>query len=280
MLIHNEFEQGTPEWHAWKLSGVISGTRLGSIWSSRAYTKNDITALLDSRGVDYKKSATKKVLEDQFLTEEDKELLSQDQEKKKEFYQVLADQVAIAPKDELIDGNLDTYYNAMERGSGEEAAGISWFEEYTGKKVSHAGGFSSSIDSRIVMSPDGYIAAADEEGKVTEEVEVKHLGSAKHLMTFFERKVPEEYWTQNVQYFVVNPDLQTLYWVFRDPRIPLLPAFILVVRREDLGHWPETMLKYQIRTLKEIDALKVRLFDESDNLMLNAKPLVKGETEE
>lgn len=270
MEIHNEFEQGTPEWHAWRL-GKITGSRLGSIWSSRAYTKEDIVKLLESRDIPFKKSASKKALEDEFLTEEDKEYLSSDAEKKLEYYQILADQVAINPKDEEIDGQLDTYFNAMERGTGEEAAGIAWFEEFTGKKVLHAGGFSSTVDPRIVMSPDGYVEPG-EDGKVTEEVEVKHLASAKHLMAFFERKIPEEYWTQKVQYFTVNPDLQTLYWVFRDPRVPLLPAFVLVVKREDLGHWPETMLKYQLRTLKELDALTVRLFEESDNLMLPARP--------
>lgn len=269
MQIINEFEQGSPEWHAWRL-GKITGTRLGSIWSSRAYTKKDITDLLDQRGVEYKKSATKKILEEAYLTDEDKELLAEDADKKQEYYQILADQVAIPSKEELIDGVAGTYLNAMERGTGEEAAGVADFMEITGKNVLHAGGFASSVDPRIVMSPDGYVEPG-EDGKVTEAVEVKHLGSAKHLMAYFERKIPEDYWTQKVQYFTVNPDLQTLYWVFRDPRIPMLPVFILVVERKDLGHWPDTMLKYQLRTLKQLDVLTDRLFEESDNIILPAK---------
>jgi hypothetical protein len=270
MQIHKEFEQGTPEWHAWRL-GRITGTRLGSIWSSRAYTKEDIVNLLESRGIEFTKSWTKAKLEDAYLTDEDKEILSSNQEKKLEYYQILADQVAIAPADEEIDGELNTYNNAMDRGTGEEAAAAKWFEEHTGKKVLHAGGFSSSVDPRIVMSPDGYIDPGDDELPITEEVEFKHLSSAKHLMAFFERKIPDEYWTQKVQYFTVNPDLQTLYWVFRDPRIPMLPVFVLIVKREDLGHWPDTMLKYQLRTLKELDQLTVRLFNEANDIMLPAK---------
>lgn len=273
MRIINDFEQGTPEWHAWRL-GKITGTRLGSIWSSRAYTKNDIVKLLESRGIEFKKSLTKKLLEDTYLTEEDKELLSMDGDKKLEYYQILADQVAIAPADEMIDGEYGKYAGAMDRGSGEELAGIAEFERITGKKVLHAGGFASSADERIVMSPDGYVEPLEGVGEnpiVTEAVEVKHLASAKHLMAFFERKIPEEYWTQKVQYFTVNPYLQTLYWVFRDPRIPMLPVFILVIKREDLGHWPETMLKYQLRTLKELDVLTERLFAESENIILPAK---------
>lgn len=272
MKIINDFEQGSPEWHAWRL-GKITGTRLGSIWSSRPYTKDDIVKLLESRGVEFKKSLTKAVLEEQYLTDDDKDLLAQDSEKKLEYYQILADQVAIAPIDEEIageDGEAVTYRTMMDRGSGEETNGVAAFMEITGKKVLHAGGMASDADERIVMSPDGYVEPG-EDGIVTEAVEVKHLASAKHLMAYFERKIPDEYWTQKVQYFTVNPDLQKMYWVFRDPRIPMLPVFILVVHREDLGHWPETMLKYQLRTLRELDVLSQRLFDESSNILLPAR---------
>lgn len=290
MQIIKDFEQGSEEWLAWRL-GKITGSRLGSIWSSRAYTKEDIEQLLLNRGLDLAelqatmnadrkaagqraKAYTKADLE-ALLTDDDKDELSMGGDKKIEFYQILADQIAVAPKDEVFE-NGENYYNAMHRGTGEELNGIAAFEEImlrvTGRsiKVHHAGGFASDVDPRIVMSPDGYIDPG-ESPIVTESVEVKHLSSAKHLQAFFERKIPEDYWTQKIQYFTVNPNLQTLYWVFRDPRIPMLPTFILVVKREDLGHWPETMLKYQLRTLREIDRLTERLFEESNNLILPAK---------
>lgn len=260
--------QGEEEWHNFRL-GKITGTRLGSIWSSRAYTKDDIVKLLEERGVEFKKSATKAVLE-LLLTEEDKEYLSSDSAKKLEFYQILADQVAIAPADELIDGEESPYWSAMDRGTGEEDKAIAAFTEKTGKQVLTTGCFASDVDERIIMSPDGYVAPLAD-GIVREEVEVKHLSSAKHLMAFFERKIPEEYWTQKVQYFTVNPQCERVFWVFRDPRIPMLPVFILVVERDDVGHWPETMLKYQQRTLKEIDALRDKLLD-NDEFMFHARP--------
>lgn len=260
--------QGSPEWHAFRL-GKISGTRLGTIWSSRQYTKDDVVALLEGRGVEFKRSATKKVLEE-LLTEDDKELLSTDSAKKLEYYQILADQVAIAPADEVDDDGNALYANPMERGLGEEEAAAMMFVEKTGKTLVTTGCCVSDEDERIMQSPDRLVVP--EEGKpVTEAVEIKCLSSAKHLMSFFERKVPEEYWTQKVQYFVVNPDLERLYWVFYDPRVPMLPMFVLVIERADLGHWPDTMLKYQLRTLKELDALTVRLFEESENIILPAR---------
>jgi hypothetical protein len=277
-----ELEQGSPEWHAFRL-GRIAGTRLGSIWSSRQYTKDDVEKLLLARNVDLvaykaeldeargkKKPLVKGDLE-KLLTEEDKEVLSTDAEKKLEYYQLLADQVAVAPADELINGEENKYYNAMERGIGEEDTAAQLFASKFDKKLMVVGCCVADEDDRIMNSPDRLVKPAGKSKKITEAVEIKCLGSAKHLMAFFERKIPEEYWTQKVQYFTVNPDLQRLYWVFYDPRVSLLPMFVLVIEREDLGHWPETMLKYQLRTLKELDVLTARLFDESDNIMLRAK---------
>jgi hypothetical protein len=274
--------QGSEEWHRFRL-GKITGTRLGSIWSAREYNKDDIEKLLVKRGFDLKafqkefnerrkaeglksKSYTKGDIE-KLLTDADKDELRIDAEKKLEFYQILADQVAVAPADETG----EQYYNMMDRGLGKENEAAELFAAKFGKELMVVGCVESEADPRIINSPDRYIKPA--KGRIIREaVEVKCLASAKHLMAFFERRIPEEYWTQKVQYFVTNEKLETLYWVFFDPRIPMLPMFTLVVKREDLGHWPETMLKYQLRTLNEIDALTVRLFEESDNIMLPAKP--------
>ena len=275
-------EQGSDEWKNFRL-GKITGTRLGTLWSSRQYSKQDILNLLDARGVEYNKKLTKAQLEEEYLTEADKEDLSSDTVKKLEYYQILADQVSV-PRDEELDANGDAYYNMMDRGTALEDSGAQSFAELSGLTLFQVGCCVSDADPRIINSPDRLvlpegvsidltqdIVKLPQNITITEAVEVKCLASAKHLMAFFERKIPEEYWTQKVQYFTVNPNLQRLYWVFHDPRIPMLPTFVLVIEREDLGHWPETMLKYQLRTLKELDALTIRLFDESDNVILPAR---------
>jgi hypothetical protein len=275
MQIIDAFAQGSDEWHAFRL-GKITGTRLGTIWSARQYTKSDIENLLGERGLDKeqlriltgKKTPLKADLE-ALLTEDDRAILSSDGAKKLEYYQVLADQVAIAPDDETFEDGR-SYYGAMERGTGEEDDAAAAFTAYSGKELMVVACCVSDVDPRIINSPDRLVKPAEGDA-ITEAVEIKHLSSAKHLMAFFERRIPDDYWTQNVQYFVVNEKLERLYWVFRDPRIPMLPMFVLTVEREDLGHWPETMLKYQLRTLKELDDLTVRLLNESNNIMLPAR---------
>lgn len=298
-----DLEQGSPEWHAFRL-GKIGGTRLGSIWSSREYTKDDIEKLLKNRGVDLaaykqerdavkvaagkKKGVLTKADLELLLTDEDKEQLSVDAEKKIEYYQILADQVAVAAEEE-DDGKYlsqnGEFVRVMDRGTDLEAVAADRFALMFDKRLFSVGCCVSEEDGRVFNSPDRLVMPDKFKGnaigtliekinagklKITEAVEIKCLASAKHLMAFFERKVPEEYWTQKVQYFAVNPHLKTLYWVFYDPRISMLPLFVLVIHREDLGHWPETMLKYQKRTMRELDALKIRLFEESDNIMLPA----------
>lgn len=277
-----ELEQNSPEWFQFRL-GKITGSRLASIWSSRAFTVDDIKKLLIGRGFDLdaykaevdekriaeglKKRALTKADLEKVLTDDDLAILSSDAEKKLEFYEILADQVAIAPEDDEIQ-----YRNAMDRGHELEDEAAEKAAIVLGKEVFKVGCVEAEADPRIINSPDRLIKPAGKGRIIREAMEVKCLAASKHLMAFFERQVPEDYWTQKVQYFVTNERLERLYWVFYNPRIPMLPVFILVIEREDLGHWPETMTKYQLRTLNEIDALKIRLLDEQDNIILPAKP--------
>lgn len=282
MPIRNDFEQNTPEWHAWRLEKLL-GSRMASIWSARPYTLKDIEDLLQKRHFDLKKfqerlnekrkargekakKYTKADLE-AILSDADKEELMSDSEKKLEFYQVLADSFAITAEEDEIQ-----YRDAMERGHLLEDEGADVFTEKFKIELEKIGGVESEEDPRIANSPDRYVKRPEGEQFYKEAVEIKCLGAAKHLMSFFEKKVPEEYWTQKVQYFVTNAHLKRLYWVFYNPRLPILPIFVLIIERDDLAHWPETMLKYELRTLKEIDGLKMKLLEVTDkDLMVPAR---------
>lgn len=281
MKIINDFEQNTDEWMQFRL-GKLTGSRLASIWSSRPYTVADIELLLRRRGFDLvkfqaklneqrkkrgekAKKYTKADLE-KILTEDDVAQLSSDSDKKLEFYQVLADQFAISVEDDE-----NQYRSAMDRGHELEDEAAMAFADKFKKELDVIGCVVSDVDDRIINSPDRYVKPGKDD-VYREAVEIKCLNAAKHLMCYFERKIPEEYFTQKVQYFVTGDTLERTYWVFYNPRVPLLPLFVIDVERSDVGHWPETMTKYQQRTLNEIDILKDRLIAEADNIMLRAKP--------
>jgi len=119
----------------------------------------------------------------------------------------------------------------MERGITEEKFAIEKFEEKTGKKVEDVGVCVHDEYEWLTLSPDGLIK--DENGKYTEAVEVKSPDSKVAIMyklinlvddiklTKSQQNilgVPPKYIWQVVHYFIVNQDLETLYFVVYDER--------------------------------------------------------------
>lgn len=162
------------------------------------------------------------------------------------FYQLLADKLAI---DEQVD-------NPMERGSQLENEALDLFSKEASKKIEQVGLCVSDENPNIALSPDGLIKKGK---KYPEAVEVKCLNSAKHLEAFFEKKIPVEYHEQAMQYFIVNENLETLYFVFYDPRIIVKPIHWIEVKRKDIEDEIQYLKDYQIQTLKEVEELLVSL---------------------
>jgi hypothetical protein len=120
----------------------------------------------------------------------------------------------------------------MERGTAEEEFAIKLFEKQTGKTVEQVGMCISSEYEWLTLSPDGLIK---KDGKYSEAIEVKspksktviryklsNLVDHKELGLTPAKKpflgVPADYKWQCVDYFLVNPDLRTLYFVWYDER--------------------------------------------------------------
>lgn len=306
-------QQNTDEWMEFR-KGKIGGSGLGGIWSEPKYGADDVKQMLADRGFDFdqylvelkeanprKKTVTADDMK-ALLTQDDMDELHAKAERKIGYYEILAEQVSIAPLD---DEDEAQWANPMARGHGLEDAASQEAARILGKNIAKVGCIVAeppkgtkeedlAIYDNIYNSPDRIIFPdniepikyLDIEGnidvdaydkkpfKITDAVEVKCLKASKHLMAWDTRRVPEGadgYWAQKIQYFVTNKDLETLYWVFHNPLVPIMPTFILVVTRESLGHWPETMLRYQRRTIKSMDQFRERLISESSNLILTAK---------
>lgn len=126
---------------------------------------------------------------------------------------------------------IDDDENPMARGTRLESEAIERFCKETGKKVdSSLLAWESDLDSRMSVSPDGVIGAKA-------AVEVKCLSAAKHVEAIFTKKIPKNtggYEEQALQYFIINEKLQTLYYVFYDPRFPApLDFFYLTITRKE-----------------------------------------------
>lgn len=159
--------------------------------------------------------------------------------KKIGFYELIAERLGIAADEE----------NAMERGSRLESEAVERFVKETGKKVDTSLVIWTRDDNEsIAISPDGFM------GK-KEAIEVKCLSSARYIEALLTQKIPDEYEFQVLQYFIVNNDLQTLHFVFYDPRIIVKDYFVIEVTRESLGEQIAEYLEYQKKTLEEVNEI-------------------------
>lgn len=175
------------------------------------------------------------------------------------FYQIIAERLAIDPDDE----------NRMDRGLRLEEEALVDYVLLTGKDVERVGICVHDKYPEIINSPDGLIADPQTQdlagvsisGKTvyTEAVEIKCLSSARHLQAVIENVVPDEFEAQKLQYFIVNPKLQKLHFIFFDPRVKSVPMHVITVTREELGNLPEFYLKFQLDQLAEMNQIVERL---------------------
>ena len=163
--------------------------------------------------------------------------------KKLAFYELIAERIAIIPDDE----------NPMDRGTRLEGEAIERFAKETGKKVNTDLVMWLRDDNEsIAVSPDGSI------GK-TEAVEVKCLGSARHIEAWLTQEVPSDYEMQVYQYFILNDALKTLHLVFYDPRIPAKDYFVIEVSRKDIQEKVDEYLEYERKILEEVNEIVNKL---------------------
>jgi hypothetical protein len=259
-----DVEQNTEEWLQLR-KGKILGSRVYSVLPAKTGTKEEIIAALQRAKIRYPMTATgtpkgtKEVFEALITPEVEVDLMARS-EKKLEFYQLVADRIAIDAKYEY-DENGEIVFNhdsMMERGHTLEDEAADIFAERTGKTLVQAGICVRDDNENIGHSPDRLIPSSPNSTKYTEALEVKCLKSAKHIQALVEKTIPDEYFAQAVQYFVVNDDLQTLYFAFYDPRIPYECKFHWIeIRRSDpkVAKRIPQFLAYERILLADVDAL-------------------------
>lgn len=140
--------------------------------------------------------------------------------------------------------------NPMMRWARLEDDAVEEFEKITWKKVDKIWFTTCDDNPFIASSPDGLIKIWED---YSEWIEIKCLGSWKHVMAWLEWNIPEEYDPQILQYFIVNEKLQKLYFIFYDPRITIKKLFWIVVTRESVAEQVAHAKQIQITFLQKID---------------------------
>lgn len=170
---------------------------------------------------------------------------------KKGYYELIAERLALP-----ADGE-----KPMDRGRRlEEEAVEKFLEKYPNLKLSTDLVLWQREDNHsIAISPDAH--TIDEECAVAvlstatrEAVEVKCLSSASHIEAVITKEIPSEYEFQKLQYFIVNDNLKTLYFVMYDPRMPKhLQLYVFVINRSDIEEDIKTYHEYQSEKLAKIE---------------------------
>lgn len=104
----------------------------------------------------------------------------------------------------------------------------------------------SDEDSNISYSPDGFT----EDFTIT--AELKHLGTARHLEVIDTNEIPDEYWLQVVQSFIVNEKQQDHYFASRDPRVTSRPIHWIRTTRLAVADEIELYGAIEHQTLLEV----------------------------
>lgn len=240
------FEQRSPEWHEAR-RGKITGSKLKDIVSTGTVAKDAILEALAKKLIPHKKTETIANLLN-LLPEEDREKLERSIPKKLGFYKLLAEKIAYEAGDQ----------KPIDRGTDLEEEALAEIAKYLGEEIEQVGMCVHEIHPEITVSPDGLIKNKKHK-KYFEAVEIKCRNTDSHLQAIVEKKIPDEYRFQILQYFIVIDTLEVLHFCFYDPRVPGHELFIIEVTRDEVRDDVERYEQYQIKTIEELNQLAEEL---------------------
>lgn len=254
-----DLEQRSQEWLDFH-EGRISGSSAKDYSSVRYIPKAELVEFAESKGYEFPKNLTMDNIK-AMLTEDELNELYANVQINDSIYKLIAQRIAkpINPNDYADRIPEGATYSAMLRGQILEEEARDLISEKLGKQIIPGRVWQSDVNEYMICSPDGEIV--DDTGKVSEAVEIKCLDSWKVVKAYYEKRPPLEYEAQIIQYFLVNENLQKLYFciysdVFTNPDLGLQ---IFELKREDYREKIELTGRVQNATLglveKEVQKL-------------------------
>jgi len=154
-----------------------------------------------------------------------------------QFYEILAERLSVGAVDGI------SAAEAMERGHQLEAEAVELAAKSLKlKNVKRDNVWMDEDNQNYICSPDAY----EDSEKPSWAMEVKCLSSARHIQAICEGEYPDEYKFQVLNYFLINDDLKTLYFVMYDPRfvVEKLQMKIFIIKRDEV--------EYEIERLRDV----------------------------
>lgn len=175
------------------------------------------------------------------------------------IFELLAEKVAISK-----DGEPE-----RDRGLRLENEAIEATEKKYKLKLNYDAGMWLSDDGKLGVSPD----AAEDKDKPTYAVEAKCLDSKNHLQGILNdvanKKLPQynpldslkiatsDFTAQVLQYFIVNTDLQIVYFTLYDDRIALdnIVHYVIEIERKDVTEYIDGQEAYERLAIEKVDEM-------------------------
>lgn len=254
-----DIQQNTEEWLEFR-KGKSGGSEFKDLYITGTPLKSKIIEFLEKEhplSPADKRSSVEELatmLEPSEIAE-----LKLEAEPKKRFYELVADRVArpLTPND-YVDRLNGQPFSMMARGHILEPEALRAFSEKTGKKLDNKSVvWVSDYDDNAYISPDGSITGKDD--KVREAVEVKCLSSAEVIKAYAENHYPKEYEAQVLKYFMVNDDLETLYFVLYTDLIPGLELQIFEIHCDEIAGKLTEAKAFEKACLKRVNKLAERI---------------------
>ena len=240
-----DLEQRSQEWLDFH-EGRISGSSAKDYSSVRYIPKVELVEFAESKGYEFPKNLTMDNIR-AMLTEDELNELYANVQINDSIYKLIAQRIAkpINSNDYADRIPEGATYSAMLRGQILEDEARELISEKLGKKIIPGRVWQSEENEYMICSPDGEFE--DE----TEAVEIKCLDSWKVVKAYYEKHPPLDYEAQIIQYFLVNENLQKLYFciysdVFTNPELGLQ---IFELKREDYREKIELTGRVQNATL-------------------------------
>ena len=248
-----DLEQRTQEWLDFH-EGRISGSSAKEYSSVRYIPKAELVEFAKSKGYEFPKNLTMDNIR-AMMTEDELNELYANVQLNDSIYKLIAQRIAkpINPNDYADKIPEGATYSAMLRGQILEDEARELIGEKLGKQIIPGRVWQSDVNEYMICSPDGEIV--DDTGDVSEAVEIKCLDSWKVVRAFYEKHPPLDYEAQIIQYFLVNENLQKLYFciysdVFTNPELGLQ---IFELKREDYQEAIEMTGRVQSATLELVE---------------------------
>ena len=247
-----EFEKNSEDWREFRV-GKSGGSEFDSLYFAGLPLVGLMKERLDELQIDYTKTAKAPELAS-LLSPDDLAKLKLTAEPKKRYYEMVAERCArpITPND-YEDRLNGATFSMMQRGHILEPEAIAKFNEATKLKADpRCVVWVRDDNPNIYISPDATIA--DKDGKVRQAVEVKCLSNAETVKAYLTAKYPSEYNPQIIKYFVVNDELEKLYFVLYTDTIPGLELQTFEIKRSDIAPYIAEARAFEDEIMRRIEA--------------------------